>query len=372
MTKPKTHSGCCSNLHRPKTPVKLAELPYPSNPKSDSTHNRLQNPEVGLIHIALADKHSKYKKLRKGWWFPIVDQTPMLDGSGDGVIRGWVQRCIMLDKKERAVTLNACSYKMLKRPAEMGPGEDPMPCAFSWLCSTKKPDGTNGGEASGWIPLECLKLKHEKSKAKVEADLLHWACCIKKYGAWGKSLSKGDSSTYFVRSVAELEAVVAELGGTADLAPYFRERHKGSVRKLLAAANGQQPLLKELIGIVPACSSGNRLTDYLPRAKDHKPSTHGGPGGYLNLSPNAKDTAPIAIDTFPSGHPFHRLSFKKSPQLLLSIFEVPHAKGHAKKKATGSKTSVGKVVWYYGYFDTLAGGIEERRYGWVPALAVKS
>ena len=60
---------------------------------------------------------------------------------------------------------------------------------------------------------------------------MHWACCIKKYGAWGKSLSKGEPSTYFVRSVAELEAVVTELGGTGDLTPYFRERHKGSVRK---------------------------------------------------------------------------------------------------------------------------------------------
>ncbi len=90
------------HLHRPKTPVKPAELPSPSTPKSDSTHNRRQKLEVGLTHVALADKHSKYEKLRKGWWLPIVDATPMLDGSGAGVIRGWVQRCMMLDKKAKS------------------------------------------------------------------------------------------------------------------------------------------------------------------------------------------------------------------------------------------------------------------------------
>ncbi len=359
------HTTCCKDLRRPKTPTQLAELPYPSNRTPHSgLDNRLHNPEAGLVHFRLGAGYEKFAKRRKGWWFAIADQTPLLDGSSDGVVRGWVQRCRELDPEERAICLNACSLKLLKRPAEMGPGPDPMPCAFSWLCMVTPPHGAKGAhEGSGWVPIECLTFERPSSKHHVVQSLEHWACCIRRYASWARSMARKTTTKLTVRSIAELEHAIQSLGEGGDLSPFFREAHHGSVRSLLYAARGDRHTLSQLIGVVPACRVGNRLTDYMPRGADHKPGPTGGPGGYVNLSPNAKDTAPIAIDLFPSGHAFHRMTFERATHLVSNIYEVP--------KVGNARAPVGKAVWYYGYCDSLDRKPVNRRYGWLPALALK-
>jgi hypothetical protein len=368
------HSRCCKGRKTPKTRAQFAALNYPSNPSGHSdNHNRIHNPE----RVPVRYQKPIHKKYRKGWWFRLKgDAGPvLLDGSGDGVARGQVVSCKGIDpatKGDRLVCLNASNLKVLRLPD----GTKKL-CGFTWNVGLVKQQAVDGqGEpikkspppCSGWIPLSALEFKSKKTRPKVLAALKSWACCLAKYAKWGRARTSKKSQRYRFRTVAELESELARLVANADARKrYFGPKNAG-VKKLLKKANGSRDALGKLIGILPFCKDGNKLTDYLPKGVDYKGGFYD--AGYTNLNANVSigderpRMAPIALDVLPAGHVFHRLPFRDKKPVLGFIYRVP-------KKNPGKK--VGRVVWYYGYCDVVGPDPQkkQRRYGWVPALALK-
>lgn len=381
-----SHKSCCSNYHRPRTVAEFAALCYPSNPTGHSDiKNRIHNPESALVALDPKWKKTSSYKLRKGWWFKLDPSkvTHLMDGSGDAKSRGVVKKSLGVEaksKKGRLVCFNACNLKKLTPPG----GTKPVLCGFSWQLSLgdnmtpaerkakkiKKPGSAS--PSSGWIPLGSIKLHNEKkTRPKVLASLKNWACCLGRYRDWGKSLTRPGSTPYELRTVKELESELKKLAkGKTSFTQYFKESSKGQIHKVLVACKGKRTRLADAIGIHPHCSGGNRLTDYLPKGHDYKDGDFD--AGYTNLSanvsigPTGPRMAPIALDLLPAGHTFHRLKFKGNKRVLGFVYRVPKGKN-------GVGKALGRVVWFYGYCDLVSGDPkhEQRRYGWVPALAVK-
>jgi hypothetical protein len=362
------HDNCCKGRKVPKTRAQFAALNYP--PNTDGHHdvkNRLQNPNEG----SLVD-YTQTKSMRKGWWFPLKQVEPgppLLDGSGDGQARGHIVKSngvVPRNPKSRLVCLNACNLKIM--PVPIGNGQTELrQCGFTWNVRL----AGQSGAFSGWMPIDAIKFKDATAKERVLNALRGWACCIEKYEKWGRALTRPTTLRYVFRSVAELEAELAVLpSDPAKFKRYFRDNSKGSVKKQLTAIAKSPAKREELnnrIGILAACKNGNKLTDYLPKGADGK---NGGFAlGYTNLSANISigatrpTMAPIGLDILPAGHPFYRVQFKDGKPVLGYIFRVP------KSKSRGDR--IGRVVWYYGYVDIISGDKKQRRYGWVPALAVK-
>lgn len=367
------HKNCCKGRRAPKTVAEFAALNYPSNPtgKKDED-NRIHNPE----HVPVTFKKDIHKRIRKGWWIRLKkDAAPvLLDGSGDGVSRGIVDMFgdpdVVPHGGARIVCLNAASLKKL--PIE--PGGKPVLCGFTWYNRLKDPPppGTkkNFPPVSGWMPLSELSFKREKSRKKLIAALKSWSCCIKKYGEWGRRLAGKKVTKYTFRSAdefkAEIEAIVAT---PTKLKTYFKD-YKGKILKRLGKAvvdpKGVALGVRAVLGVAKYCKGGNRVTDYMPKNKDYKNGWY--TDGYTNFSGNVSvgkndsSMAPIPIDTFPAGHEFHRLKFKKNRQVYGHVYHVP-------KKNPGKR--IGKFIWYFGYCDIVSNAKAERRYGWVPALALQ-
>jgi len=380
-----SHKTCCSKYKRPTTVAAFTALCYPSNPAGHSDiKNRIHNPESKFIPIDKAWKKTASYKLRKGWWFRLDTSkiTHLLDGSGDAKSRGVVKKSGGVEAKgnARLVCFNACALKKLTPPG----GTKPVLHGFTWQVSLgdnmtkaertargiKKPSKVS--PSSGWIPLDAVKLRDKKkTRPKVLGALRHWTCCVERYKEWGKALTKPGSTKYELRTVKELEAELLRLAkGKVSVTRYFKEASKGGVRKVLVKCNGKRTKLVDAIGIHPHCSRGNKLTDYLPKGRDYKDGSYD--DGYTNLSTNVSIgptgplMAPIALDLLPAGHTFHRVKLKGDKRILGYIYRVPKGK-------SGVGKLLGRVSWLYGYCDVESGDPrhEQRRYGWVPALAVK-
>jgi hypothetical protein len=390
-----SHQSCCSKYKRPKTVAQFAALGYPANPAGESDlKNRIHNPESASIPL---DPHWKYQwdeqkhkykldkktgkkklssayKLRHGWWFRLDPgkTTHLFDGSGDGMSRGEVTKSLGVKGKnatDRLVCFNACCRKLL--PVDPA-NPTPVLCGFTWqvgLHGTLPAGKPAPAPGSGWIPVDSIKMTSAARRLQVKATLKNWACCMKRYGQWGRSLAKPGSTPYTFRSVGELEDEIDKMGkGLLNVTHYFKESKKGSVRRVLKACKGKQEALRKRIGIHPACFGGNKLTDYLPKGYDYKNGWY--EDGYTNFSANVSlgktkpRMAPIGLDTFPAGHVFHRLEFKGNKEVFGFVYRVPSRDGHAGKQ-------IGRLRWFYGYCDVKSGDPEQRRYGWVPALAVK-
>jgi hypothetical protein len=360
------HQHCCGHTKRPKSAAELAALPYPSNPTGkDDNKNRIQNPDEKDI------KFASVKKSRKGWWFRIdpTHPPPLLDGSGDGVARGGVVRSegavALHPAVDHLVCLNAASTKKLAVP----PSKKPERCGFTWNVSLtgKAPnpkDDSKVGAQSGWIPLSALVIK-AATLHHVEKRLDDWSCCADNYATWGRSLTHGHPTKKFkFRTTADLLTKVKSLGD-GDLNGYFADDKNGAIKKRLRACKHSWKKLYESFGILPSCSTGNRLTDYMAKGSDFKNGFYD--SGYTNLNANLSVNksgpimAPIPLDIFPANHVFTRLSFGKQNHVLGFVYSVPKSK-------SGRGKLIGRVVWYFGYCDAKGG---ERRYGWVPALALK-
>ncbi|UQA60659.1 hypothetical protein [Polyangium aurulentum] len=359
------HDNCCKGRKVPKTRAQFAALNYP--PNTDGHHdvkNRLQNPREG----DLVD-YSKTKATRKGWWFPLKQENPgppLLDGSGDGQARGFIIKSngvVPRRAASRLICLNACNLKTM--PVPVAPGKTELrQCGFTW---NVKLHGQSGA-FSGWMPIAAIKFTNATAKERVLNALRSWACCMEKYEKWGRALTRPNATRYVFRSVAELEAELAAIPTSAEkFKRYFRDNSKGSVKKQLVIIAGKAAKRDELnnrIGILSACKNGNKLTDYLPKGADAKSDQ-----GYTNLSANISigskrpTMAPIGLDILPAGHSFYRVQFKDGKAVLGYIFRVPKSKSHG--------DLIGRVVWYYGYVDIVSGDKKQRRYGWVPALAVR-
>ncbi len=405
-----THRHCCKNLKPPTTPNDLAGLPYPSNQKRDSgSQNRLHNVDPGFVKSKNygGAQGSTNASRHKGWWFKIDPKaTPLLDGSSDGKIRGFVQHAAQLNGVN-AVCLNAASLKLLDWPKGLPLPEATLKrakkagtkaptkvlCGFSWANTCNDPTNTHrsANPSSGWIPLDCI-IASEKSRKKMTDDLEGWSCCIEQYAKWGIQHAGKKAVPHVFLSAEEVHHRLLGIAGGGSLTAWFDEHSKGSVRSILVDWKRFGPKLKiggkwafpehGLIGVVKACSKGNMITDYAARTPDKKDGA-GGPDGYVNLCPNAVDTAPIPIDVFPAGWTFHVLQFKKPPQkrVLSKIYKPPQiakaqlrAHGHAaqaKKVNATNGTVIGHAAWYFGYCETEDGERRQRRYGWVPALALK-
>lgn len=361
------HQNCCKGRKAPTTRAQFMALDYPSNPGGHSdVNNRIHNPREGN----LVD-YTKTKTMRKGWWFPLQQVTPgpaLLDGSGDGKARGFIIKSngvVPRNPKSRLVCLNACNLKTM--PVPVAPGKTELrQCGFTW---NVRLEGQSGA-FSGWMPIAGIKFKDKTAKERVLNALRSWACCMEKYEKWGKALTRSKSSPYVFRSVAELEAELAAIPtSAAKFKLYFRDNKKGSVKKALKIVASKPDKREELshrFGILSACKNGNKLTDYLPKGPDAKCA-----GGYTNMSANISTgsrrptMAPIGLDILPAGHPFHRVQFKDGKAALGYIFRVPKSKSHG--------DLIGRVVWYYGFVDIVSADKDkkQRRYGWVPALAVR-
>lgn len=370
-----SHKNCCKSYKRPKTVAQFAALCYPSNPGGHSDiKNRIRNPEWRNIKVDPAWKAKKWK-LRGGWWFRLDPNkvTHLLDGSGDGLSRGEVIRSQGVDPKDpkdpnqRYVCFNACALKKLI-PAG---GTTPVLCGFTWNVSLrgKVPDKKNPpSPSSGWIPLDSIKLDDPaKNRPKVLAMLKGWNCCVRRYRDWGKSFTRPNPILYKFRSVEALKDEVKDIAQQkVKLGTYFKEQKKGSIRKVIrkAAAGGDRLQM----GIHEVCFTGNRLTDYLPKGYDFKGGWY--ENGYTNLCTNVSfgqkepRMAPIALDSFPANHDFHRLKFKGGKRVYGFVYSVPKS---SKKRGK----LIGRVEWYFGYCDVNFGDKDQRRYGWVPSLAVR-
>jgi hypothetical protein len=256
-------------------------------------------------------------------------------------------------------------------PVPVGGGKTELrQCGFTW---NVKLEGQSGA-FSGWMPIAAIKFKNKTAKERALNTLRDWTCCIEKYETWGKALTRPQPMKYVFRSNEELEGELALLAtNPAKFKDYFRDNTQNRVKKLLALvakADKKRDKLNELIGITPHCGTANKLTDYLPKGSDAK--LGGGDKGYTNLSANISTSAtrtlmaPIGVDLLPAGHTFHRLRFKDGRAVLGFIYRVPPS-----KKGAGAR--IGRVVWYYGYVDLVEGDKDkkQRRYGWVPALAVR-
>ncbi|NUP10825.1 MAG: hypothetical protein HOW73_32680 [Polyangiaceae bacterium] len=373
------HKTCCKKYKRPKTIAAFAALCYPPNPSGHSdVKNRVHNPE----HVPVKYKEPHHKKLRKGWWFRLDPNKPgpfLMDGSGDGKPRGYVKSSNGIEPhpnhpNDRLVCFNATNLKRLKPEG----ASSPVLCGFTWQAklsdpdpSTPRPAGTDPpNPAGGWIPLSSIKFDNDaRSRPKVMASLKNWSCCMRRYRDWGKSLTKGKSQRFKFRSVEELESVLEDLAkGKRKLSDYFKEKKKGSIKKVIKHVDGSRKKLGETVGILPACANGNKLTDYLPKGSDYKNGWFA--AGYTNFSANLSvgktrpKMAPIGLDVFPAGHEFRRLRFKGNKRVYGFVYRV---------RSSNPGRLIGKVVWYYGYCDVVSGDPQkkERRYGWVPALAVK-
>ena len=368
-----SHSTCCKNRKAPKTVAAFAALLYPSNPGHDDNKNRVHNP----VKIPVKYERPNHKVYRKGWWFRLDPGKPspfLLDGSGDGKARGAVRACQGIKPHpsrpdDRLVCFNACNLKMLKPPGQ----NTPVLHGFTWNVKYRDPANPNKngptapGAASGWISLDALQWG-DATRKKVVGTLKSWACCMRRYKKWGKALTAGKSTRYRFCSVDDLKTRLKGLAKNSSKTfdQYFKEKKKGSVKTLLKQINGDPDKLRQTIGILSACKNGNKLTDYLPKGEDFKTNE-----GYTNLCANlsvGKDRplmAPIALDIFPAGHAFHRLKFKNNQRVYGFIYRVPKTKNPGKQ--------IGRVVWYFGYCDVVSGDPDktERRYGWVPALALK-
>jgi hypothetical protein len=385
------HPTCCKNLPRPKTPKALADLPYPSNQKRDrGASNRIVAPE----QTAFKSGPARHKK----WWIRLDGATPLLDGSGDGIVRGWVTKCVDLTaKKEIGICLNAASLKLMPPPkGEPGYGKQALiPYGFTFRVyvlppecrplSSNKPNPPTPPPPgkrlvlSGWVPLHDLAFKtknktlEKKYRAKI-ADLLRgWACCIDRYASWGKSLQAKKAPTPLAfRSVQELESELDALaGGKSKLTSYFREGKAGkglaALRKVIKSHKGEGRVGK-VLALAHICSNhANRLGDYLPRLPDAKPSGNGGPDGYVNLCPNFNIWAGVTVDVFPADHVFHRCHFQKGAALWADLHYAP---GDNPRTAKGL---IAKTAIYWGYCDMRNDDKDSQRvYGWVPALALKA
>lgn len=364
------HGSCCKGRKAPKTVSQFAALNYPPNASGHRDQdNRIHNPE----HVPVTYVNPKQKVTRGGWWFRMKPDAhpPLFDGSGDGKPRGTVghfadKGIVPKTPTDRLLCFNAANLKTLPMP---GGGKEV--CAFTWYVTLNKNQpsdaaGSSVAPASGWVSLSSVAFEKESSRKKTLAALKNWACCMRAYARWGRALTKKKPEPYVFRTVKELAATLLSLrSDKKKVKRYFRD-DSGRIKKLLRKADGDPRKLRDLMGIATYCKNGNRLTDYLPRGADYK--NGGNADGYTNMSGNVSVgkqqalMAPIGVDIFPAGHEFHRLSFKKNQQVLGFLYRVPK-KNPAKK--------IGRFVWYYGYCDVVSGDRSERRYGWVPALALK-
>jgi len=367
------HDNCCKNYSRPKTLAQFAALTYPSNPGGHSDiKNRIHNTGQTIeADPQWAAENKSSVKLRKGWWFKLdtTKDVHLLDGSGDGMSRGIIRGSNGWKAKSGLPVLcfNACALKMLTPPGASAP----VACGFTWNVTLKgnvPPGKEKPSPASGWIPLDSINAG-EKTKKTARDTLKGWACCVRRYRDWGKSFTKPGSALYKFRSVGALADEIKDIAHEkVKLGTYFKEAKKGSVRKVIkqSAKSGD----KLQMGIHPSCRQGNRLTDYLPKGLDFKGGYY--ENGYTNLSTNvsfgAKGPlmAPIALDILPANHEFHRLKFKGDKRVYGFVYSVPKKKGQQGKL-------IGRVEWFYGYCDVVSDDPQkkERRYGWVPALAVR-
>jgi len=382
-----SHKTCCSKYKRPKTVAQFAALCYPPNPGGHSDiKNRIRNPERNIkVDPVWKEQNQNAYKLRRGWWFQLdpAKQAHLLDGSGDAVSRGVVKGSKGWKAVGAAVVcFNACSLKKLTPPG----ATEPVDHGFTWNISLGDNMSAEDREkesitaprpvpSSGWIPLDSIKLADDdapspKSRPAVMDSLENWRCCAERYRDWSKSLTAGKSILYKFRTVEQLQKEIKTLGSGKNLTRYFKEAKKGSVRKVLRKCNGSRKKLGEAVGIHPSCYSGNKLTDYLPKGIDFKGGRND--EGYTNLSTNVSfgktkpRMAPIALDIFPARHDFHRLRFKGKKRVYGFIYAAPKRKGRLGKL-------IGRVEWYFGYCDVVSSDPkrEQRRYGWVPSLAVR-
>lgn len=361
------HNNCCKNRKAPKTRAQFAALNYPPNPGHEDVRNRLQNPEK----VPVKYKKPEHARTRKGWWFrlkPSNPGPPFLDGSGDGKQRGTIAAATGITPVtpgDRLICLNACNLKELPVP-----GLGKKLCGFTWNVRLNSEGGISAS-GSGWMPLSAIEFKNPSvSRPKMMAALRSWACCMEKYEKWGRALTKSTPIPYVLRNVTELEEELVRLktakASSERFRRYFREKRRGSVTQVLGKIAGSREKLAASIGILPACKNGNKLHDYLPKGDDFKDGRF--LAGYTNLSANIATgatrptMAPIALDIFPAGHRFYRLPFKDGKPVLGFIYRV---------RSQNPGVLIGKCVWYYGYCNVKSGEGKLRRYGWVPALAVK-
>jgi hypothetical protein len=423
------HNTCCRNRKAPKTPEQFFALNYPSNPHGhDEVNNRVHNPE----RVRVTFEKEIHKKIRKGWYFRMKGDPDLLDGSGDGKargkVRGYVHKKVKPgDKKpvvnpvnpgDRVVCFNAANLKMLAVPKPGGPLLEPYGFTFT------VPLSTSAYPASGWMPLSAVKFntKPTKNRAILMASLRTWACCLERYAKWGRSLAK-KTKTYKLRTTAELAAAIRQLTDKpTSLINHFRESSPNSLGKRIKHARkradqfGGSDLeivrwFRGALGIFkrnpgerkvevepgiklpggggwakppkykPTPGVGNKLGDYLPKPLEPKPKDPSAPDvahtnfcGNISVGKRGAITAPIPIDIFPQGHTFHRLEFKGKKRAWGYLYS-----------ATPGKV-IGKAEWYYGYCDVVepaasapwkakdqptAAKRKQRRYGWVPALAVQ-
>jgi hypothetical protein len=174
---------------------------------------------------------------------------------------------------------------------------------------------------------------------------------------------------YKLRSVNELKQEVESFAGSpAKFDHYFKDTSGGRLKTLVAESKGIVDELSKRLGILRRCQKANKLTDYLPKGADYK--NGGNSEGYTNLcanlsvGPSAPKMAPIALDIFPAGHVFHRRVFKQTKRIWGFVYEVP--------KTSVPAALIGRVEWYYGFCDIKGSDPKkkQRRYGWVPALAL--
>jgi len=385
------HEHCCKGRKRPTTAAQFAALLFPSNPHHDENKNRVHNPvEVGV-------DYTKVEAGRKGWWFELKASTsgpPLLDGSGDGKPRGFIYSSAGVVAQAnpatkswyRLVCLNAASLKLLRVP---GASKRQL-CGFTWRATLLKagqpipppgrpppapdkpppPGGFNAAEqaalasGSGWIPISAIDFKKKKAKETVLAALESWKCCTEKYRDWGHELTR-KGKRYRFRTAEEVTKEIVSFAAKPKRFDLYFKDINGKVRSTLVASQGVG--LSSKFGILASCKRANKLTDYLPKGSDHKDG--GYDRGYTNLcanvsiGPRSPRMAPIALDIFPAGHIFQRMEFKGKKQIWGYIFKVPES-GPVNRKP------IGRVQWFYGYCDAM-GSKKERRYGWVPALALK-
>lgn len=404
------HNQCCKNRRAPKTAKEFFALNYPPNPHGhDEVNNRVHNPEP----VPVKFKKQIHKKIRKGWYFRIADEPFLLDGSGSGDPRGKVHGyehkppskrpdVNPVNPGDRVVCFNAANLKML---APKDPGGPLEPYGFTFTVPL-----TNGYAASGWMPLSSVRFKKNptKNRAIMMASLRSWACCLERYARWGKSLTK-KSKTYKFRSTVELAEYVREIvASPAKFKLHFKERARYSLRTPLkhawrrAKADGGGDLevaqwFRSVFGIFARNPGeerdtsrasgyrpgiGNKLGDYLPKPLKQGATeiAHTNLSANISIGKGGAITAPIALDIFPQDHEFHRLKFKSGKRAWGYLYSPTRNNRPGKV--------IGYAEWYYGYCDvndqaagaawkspytkpTTTEGKKQRRYGWVPAMAVK-
>jgi hypothetical protein len=396
------HSTCCKHIKRPKTANALAELLYPPEeshyphpPRQGYTWlNRIQNPDAKRWRFrAIATKYDKTTKKHvevhvpvsaeeSGWWFPLRAGYPLLDGTGEGESRGdvgghpGIAPIKLGSTSYSAVCINACSLKSLPYR-----GKERV-CGFTWYVRTSlevevKATATTkaraekfAGAGSGWIPLDALRLG-KSDREKIDATLRDLHCCAGRYGAWGALLADRQPTEYRFRSESEVSKALAGMNAH-NISAYFDDKHhkiEAIIARVAKASSPSEALYPELY--FSHNPSAGHFGDYLPRTPDHKGGKYPGNRGYTyvnaNLSKPGKGragSAPIAIDVFPAGWSFHRLTLKKVGHVLAPIFAAPKTQG-------GHGVQIGYAVWYFGYAVKKGGKPADRSYGWVPALALE-